>query len=735
MIKRLIYILFFFTVNYCLFPSQTKGQNERLDSLGVVLDRTPKQSLDKVRTLIVMSRALQKKSADKSLIYAQQALLIAERLNYQKGISDALYYIANAYKELDNSTKALSYYLRALKFYTSTNNEAGLALTNRNLGLIYFSFGDYPQALSSYLSALEKYQKINDQVGIAYALGYVGNIYAVSQNYEKALDNHNDALEIAEKLKNQALIGFCYDNLGDIYILKQDYKSAMDYFKKAEQIFRSLNSPENLAPTLVGMGDIFKKTGNQNEALSHYLEALDLSKNIDNREGIASAYLNIGDLYLRTKNYQRALDYFQHSLEIARELKLTKILRDNYQKRSQVFEVLNNSTSALANYKLFKAYHDSLYNQSQLTLLAEMEARFNVEGKERENTLLKQLNVSLNDQRRSQSIEIENKERNLRLQSLIIFAFLGIFVLAGALVYVLQRARIKSKQINAQLTKQNQEITRQKAELEKQSEQLVQTYLKITDSIRYAETIQKSILPSESKMDEILKEYFVISKAKEVVSGDFYWVNKAEGRTFVAVVDCTGHGVSGGFMTMIGHTLLNEIIQQGVFSPAHILELLNQGLANIIQRQNQEISIGMEIGLCCIEDIPEVPDKVKITYAGAKRPLLSIKLNGSLPTEEAMIELRGDRDPIGFASVMQRTYQNQEIIVTKGSLLYLSSDGYVDQADPNNKRIGSPKLKKILLENATKDLAKQKEFLEKILQDHQQEASQRDDITIMGVKV
>lgn len=714
---------------------QSLAQNERLDSLGLVLDKIPKQSLDKVRTLIVMSRALQKKSADKSLIYAQQALLIAERLNYQKGISDALYYIANAYKELDNYNKALAYYLRALKFYTSISNEAGLALTNRNLGIIYFTFGDYPQALNSHLIALEKYNKLNDKAGVAYSLGYIGNVNAVSQNFDKSLENHKNALEIAESLKNQSIIGFCYHNLGDIYTLKQDYKSALDYFKKAEQIFRSQNASDNLAATLVGMGDVFKKTGNQNEALSHYLEALDIAKNIDNREGVASAYLNIGDLYLRTKNYQRALDYFQHSLEIARELKLTKLLRDNYQKRTQVFEALNNSTSALANHKLYKAYHDSLYNQSQLTLLAEMEARFNVEGKERENTLLKQLNDALNDQRRSQSIEIENKERNLRLQSLIIFAFLGIFVLAGALVYVLQRARVKSKQINIQLTKQNQEITRQKAELEKQSEQLVQTYMKITDSIRYAETIQKSILPSETKMSEILKEYFVISKAKEVVSGDFYWVNKTEGRTFVAVVDCTGHGVSGGFMTMIGHTLLNEIIQQEVYSPAHILELLNQGLANIIQRQNQEISIGMEIGMCCIEDIPEMPDKVKVIYAGAKRPLLSIKLNGSLPTEEAMIELRGDRDPIGFASVMQRTYQNQEIIVSKGSLLYLSSDGYVDQADPNNKRIGSPRLKKILLENATQDLTKQKEFLEKILQDHQKDATQRDDITIMGVKV
>ncbi len=683
-----------------------------------------------------MSRTLQRTATDKALIYAQQALLISERLNYQRGISDALYYIANAYYQLDNYAKSLEYYLRALRFYRSQGIPAGEAVSLKNIGNIYFEFGDYSQSLNNQMEALKVYEKLKDQAGIAAAYGNIANIYAASNDFGQALDYYQNSLNIAEKLKNQRIIGINYSNIGEVYFNKKEYKTSLEYYQKAETIFREIDLKENLASTLNGKGEVYKYQGQKNQALALYLEALELGKLMNDREGISLTYHNIGDLYLRSQNTERAIDYFNQSMEIARQINLKKLIRDNYQKLAQAQESLNNPPLALKNYKLFKAYNDSLYSQTRLSLLSEMQARFNIESKDRENKLQKQLIEALNEQRRTQTLDIESKEKYLWFQTLVILAFVGISILIGVLAFLLYRSRRESHLANEQLTQQNREISRQKIELEKKSEQLIQTYIKITDSIRYAETIQKSILPSEAKMQEVLRDYFVISKAKEVVSGDFYWVNKVGELTFVAVVDCTGHGVSGGFMTMIGHTLLNEIItQQGIYSPALVLENLNYDLANIIQRQNQDIAIGMEVGLCRIEPLPDNPQKIKITYAGAKRPLLSIKLNGSLPTEESITELRGDREPIGFASITERTYQNQELIVDKGTVIYLASDGFADQANPQNKRLGSPKLKEVLLSNSIKDLKEQKQTLEQLLKDHQQNASQRDDITIMGIKV
>jgi serine phosphatase RsbU (regulator of sigma subunit) len=729
--KRIFLVLFGVVWGLGFTYAQT-----RLDSLRQDLDRSNRNSIDKVKRLIVMSRALQRTATDKALIYAQQGLLISERLNYQRGISDALYYIANAYYQLDNYAKSLEYYLRALRFYRSQGIPAGEAVSLKNIGNIYFEFGDYAQSLSSQMDALKIYEKIKDQAGVAAAYGNIANVYAASNDYTLALEYYENSLKIAEKLKNQRIVGINYSNIGEVYANKKEYQTSLEYYQKAEAVFREIDLKENLASTLNGKGDVYKFKGQKEQAIAFYNEALEICKLMNDREGMSLTYYNMGDLYLIFKDTKQATSYFDQSMEIAQQIKLKKIIRDNYQKLATTNEIMNNAELALKNYKLFKIYNDSLYSQTRLSLLSEMQARFNMESKERENKLQKQLIEALNEQRRNQTLDIESKEKYLWVQTLVILAFIGISILIGVLAILLYRSRRESNLANAQLTQQNREINRQKLELEKKSEQLIQTYIKITDSIRYAETIQKSILPSETKMQEILRDYFVISRAKEVVSGDFYWVNKIGEQTFVAVVDCTGHGVSGGFMTMIGHTLLNEIItQQSIYSPALVLENLNFDLANIIQRQNQDIAIGMEVGLCRIEPLPENPQKVKITYAGAKRPLLSIKLNGSLPTEEAITELRGDREPIGFASITERTYQNQELIVDKGTVIYLASDGFADQANPQNKRLGSPKLKEVLLVNSLKDLKEQKQSLEELLKSHQQNASQRDDITIMGIKV
>ena len=265
---------------------------------------------------------------------------------------------------------------------------------------------------------------------------------------------------------------------------------------------------------------------------------------------------------------------------------------------------------------------------------------------------------------------------------------------------------------------------------------MVQTFIKITDSIRYAETIQKSILPSHEKMGQLLDEYFVISKAKEVVSGDFYWISKIDNKIFTAVVDCTGHGVTGGFMTMIGHTLLNDIINQNkVYDPSKILEMLNKGVVNIIERQIQEVAIGMEVSLCVIEPLNSDENKVKITYGGAKRPLFLLGNNGHQQQGNEITEIKGDRQPVGFFLDTNRVYSCEEIILDKGSIIYMTSDGVTDLSNPDNKRFGTPRLKKILKEIAPKNLIEQRVHLETIMKNFQASAKQRDDITIMGVKV
>lgn len=255
----------------------------------------------------------------------------------------------------------------------------------------------------------------------------------------------------------------------------------------------------------------------------------------------------------------------------------------------------------------------------------------------------------------------------------------------------------------------------------------------ITDSIRYGETIQQAVLPTNEKLAESFKDFFVLFKPKDMVSGDFYWHTKFEDKTFVAAVDCTGHGVPGAFMSMIGNTLLNEIVNQNkVCDPARVLELLHVGIRKAL-RQSKEAGRanddGMDLSLCVL--YPSENGMRRVVFAGAKRPLWYLK-----PPYTEMEEIKGDRKSIGgLQREGKREFTDKELLLPEDSLLYLYSDGYPDQNNPEKKKFGSRRLKEFLLEISALPLNRQKERLDAVLAEHQGEAEQRDDITILAVKV
>ncbi|MGB0523020.1 MAG: tetratricopeptide repeat protein [Flammeovirgaceae bacterium] len=265
----------------------------------------------------------------------------------------------------------------------------------------------------------------------------------------------------------------------------------------------------------------------------------------------------------------------------------------------------------------------------------------------------------------------------------------------------------------------------------------------ITDSIRYAQTIQKAILPSKVKMDEVLDDHFVLYYPKDIVSGDFFWfthipadrlpshvpAEQRRDKTYVAVVDCTGHGVPGAFMSMIGTTLLNDIVMRSeVYEPAEILEFLHSSVVNELRQRESANDDGMDVCMCLIEQIDD--ENVQVTYTGAKRPLYYVEYCTS-----TIKELKGTNKGIGGIVKKFRPFTNQVITVPKGSMVYLSSDGLQDQNNRDNRKIGSIRLKHVLQENYNTEMQAQKEALASLLYKHQDGMPQRDDITVVGIKV
>lgn len=291
------------------------------------------------------------------------------------------------------------------------------------------------------------------------------------------------------------------------------------------------------------------------------------------------------------------------------------------------------------------------------------------------------------------------------------------------------------KESNADLESKVQQRTAQiqhkQEEILVQHEALQEQTVKITDSLRYAQTIQEAILPYHQRMQQAFDDHFSLYMPKDIVSGDFYWLSQVKGKTIVAVADCTGHGVPGAFMSMISFALLNEVVNEfDIYEPNKILEnlhnLINKALK---QGENSEKNNtdGVDIGVARIEKL-ENGDR-KVTFAGAKIPLYYYCQNTGFKV------IKGNKKSLAGVHIDTITFEQHEIILPQGSLLYMATDGYADQNDEQRMKIGMKDFQQILADSVGMSLAEQEETLKNALQKHQGKVEQRDDITVLGLKI
>ncbi|MCC5946289.1 MAG: tetratricopeptide repeat protein [Bernardetiaceae bacterium] len=255
----------------------------------------------------------------------------------------------------------------------------------------------------------------------------------------------------------------------------------------------------------------------------------------------------------------------------------------------------------------------------------------------------------------------------------------------------------------------------------------------ITDSIRYARTIQQAMLPQKEKIARHFEEHFILYKPRDLVSGDFYWFHALPNTEDIILLnaDCTGHGIPGAFMSMIGNMLLQDIVvKRKVIEPHLILAEMHQSIKVLLKQKEKGNLDGMDIGICHIKKQVHSSD-IEIDFAGAKRPLYYYTQT------EGLKEIKGDSKSIGGGRTRNETYtfQIQKLKLKKGDSIYLTTDGFVDQNAPDKMRIGSAAFKKFLAQHAQKKMAEQKQLLEQWFYEHSQGIEQRDDISIVGVRL
>jgi serine phosphatase RsbU (regulator of sigma subunit) len=583
----------------------------------------------------------------------------------------------------------------------------------KSLAILFFQivmvFAAYSQnEADEYLRLAERFIQEGNKTEAVQYYNKAAYVYWNANQSSKAIECFKKLLSLNEEFGNSNAILTITNNLGLIYSELEDYHNAAENFKLALKYSRTINDKPGIVSALINVGTSLQGLNKDNEAINYLTEAVNLSNELSDLKLMRKSYGALAESYEKLGNSSKAFENYEIFASIDKKIK------------KQEMEEVQNQAETEVN----KANSEKMMTEQQLSQTSQV-------LKMTTDTLQKTLEI-----KRLQELELDLKSAELREKEIILQKrlILSIFLASAAilitLILILLYIQFQNKKrANELLARQNEEINRQRDKLDRQNKN-------ITSSIHYATTIQQAILPSKDVMDNYI-ESFIIYRPKDLVSGDFYWFSQwADPKTkkevvLLAVVDCTGHGVPGAFMSMIGSRLLNEIVnEKKVLDPKDILRQLCIEVKAALKQDKSDNTDGMDMCLCSLEKNNK--GETKVVFSGAKRPMF-YHMN-DMPT---LGILKGDRISIGGSNVTSHAneFTNQEIILPKGSMIYLASDGIIDQHSPERKRFGSNKLIDTIYSVVNKPLTDQKIHLEKILDDFSGNEEQRDDITVLGVRL
>jgi len=661
----------------------------------------------------------------------------------------------------------------------------GLATAQKNLAAYYYNVGAYDEALDLYEKSLDNYLKINNKKGIAISYRNIGNINSQNGNWKLSLDYYFKSLEIREELKDTIGIAIIYNAIGLLYTNVNDNEdSALLYFSRASHIFKVINDEYNLASTYLNFSSIYYSIVKNNfdqdlldSCIIYAKKSIKLSSKINEYKLEASAYEILGECKLLFNEYDSAFYFYKKSLDLRKQANnifgivnsLSKIgyyyliIKDYYNSEINFNEALklsedlniDISKSEILNGLSNLFYKTGRYKQAYDYFTKYINLRDSLEG-EQNTKQMTQLTMQYEFDKQQKTKELEQskkdaiKEAQIKRQRTITFFFIIGFVLMIVLAFVIFRSyqqnkrnnkilQDKNDQIstkNAQLNQQNEEIEAQRDEIEHQKEYLEYQNKEITSSINYARRIQRAMLTSMDFFNKMFKDFFVLYKPRDIVSGDFYWASYIADKIVVTAVDCTGHGVPGAFMSMLGISFLNQIVNQDMKNSGNVdaAEILNKIRALVIvtlgrSETEENPQEGMDMSLVVIDTKTKT-----VTFSGAYNPLYIIRDN-------EIIIIDADKMPVGYHFIKKDTPFNNKFFDYKtDDKLYLFSDGFADQfGGPGGKKFSPKQLREKLIANSNETLVQQGEIFDNIITNwintDEKKFKQLDDILLIGLKL
>ena len=681
----------------------------------------------KVKMLLDICDSMYKPKPLETIEYAIKALGISEKLQYTTGGAYAYKYIGMGYFQLSDYVKAIEYFQFSLDVFESIKYKKGISNMLNSLGVTYSMQKMHSKALELYLKSLRIAEEINDPLRYVTALINVGYIYSEMAIVDKAKEYYDNALIIAEEKNFMQAIGTLAVNLGDLLYDKGSYKEALNNYEKSLKVFRKTNTGD-ISYSLLSIGKIYARIGEYDKAITYQEEAYKIASERHEKTRMAEALIGLANTYLKKGEIRNALDYFKKAEFYSIEIGAIKELRDAYDGMAKAYAKRTDFFNAYQYQRKESIIKDSLFTKSTISQVNQFKVQIEIDSMLKVNEILK---------KDSKLQESKNKTQIL----VIIFLITG-FSLISLFTVLLIRANNNKKKTNEELNSTNEELNNTLEIINSQKKLIETAHEEITASIIYAKYIQSSVLPKPSQIEACMGEHFIFYRPKEIVSGDFYWCSSIDNLSVFAAVDCTGHGVPGAFMSMLGTALLNEIVtKEHITNPVSILHHLRTDIIESLQQQGEtgEIKDGMDLALCVIDF-----KAMKAQFAGANNSMYVVrkKDGNSIPDtkmvssdEYSLFELKGDRMPVSI-HVSMENFTLLEFDIEQDDVLYLFSDGYADQfGGPHTKKMQFKNFKKLLLKHCSESMAEQKISVEREFYKWKGDNDQLDDIVVAGIKI
>jgi len=723
-------IFFIFPIHYDSYPQD----NLFVDSLKGALSR--EENIEgKIDILIDISKYYGGLNDFKrSESYLFQAESLAQQGNDKKTLSIIYQNLGVLNRNIANYGKSLHYHQQSL-FLAKQEKDTLLQTTSLNsIGVVYRRIDNYPKATEYHLLALKLSEEFGHNYNISVALNSLGNIYSLNGQYKEAFQYFERALELSKKMKNTLGEAINYNNIGEVYEFRGVLDSALNYYNLSLDANQRINSTKGIAISYNAIGKIYLFSGQPQIAHDFFSKALELDLSMGDKKFICDSYINLSRSSIELGNIVNAEKYAKRVVALATEIGSITHIQLAYEVLSQIYSVKRVFDKSLHFYQLAATYKDSLLNEKNTRTIATLEMIYEIDKNQKQIEMLEQ-EKEINDKELARQKTI----RNFYLTGLVFTVVLVVIILFALNVMRKSKNRLEEKNVeiqknNIRLSRQQHEIQQQKTNIQHQNRNLQNAYQviekynsKITDSIKYAERIQSAILSSLEIAAPYFEDYFCYYKPKDYVSGDFYWLSTKNDKLIFAVADCTGHGVPGAFMSIIGMDLLNQAVnRQNIQNPSEILTFLNSELRNKLKREENEVFLkdSMDIAICTMSMSENV-----IHYSGALIPLVLVRGN-------RIFDYRPNFVSIGTSTeTFNVSFKQQDINIEKGDWIYLYSDGIIDQfGGGKNKKFMRQQLWDSLVNINTMEGEKQREAINRIFLDWKQNVEQTDDIILLGLK-